>query len=471
MICIANMATLQLSGAGWALESSLMTLREVVTKKKRIRQFSFADFDVDVTTAALFIQALQVSASVVTSLSLNECTGHVELVVTAAMALNRLEKLSVSVGRLAPAASTPVMHSIGVGLQISSSLKELAIQSGSNVFFTLSPEAADSLEEALSCNHTEIGSTASKLERFTLKSCRFGEPCAVRSVARGLKNCRSLRHVNLQSCYTNNGHPLDDVSLSRMIQALEHNTLLESLDISGNKCLDRGMDALANLIIRTRIERLNVSNQIIEADYDEKMNVSLLVRAIARTTTLESLELRFNKLGNEDMAYLVAGLCQNRSIRSLGLASNKIKNAGISILASRIADMKGLQRLVLTNNQFDSKASLELANALNKSHNWVLESVECGPGKVNDDNLQYFTDLNWGGRRLLKPNITGGCKSEDSFAPHVAPGLWPLLLERVNKRLVQKIDSSHARKELKGVERGASVIYFFLREGPVVLER
>ena len=40
--------------------------------------------------------------------------------------------------------------------------------------------------------------------------------------------------------------------------------------------------------------------------------------------------------------------------------------------------------------------SLELANALNKSHNWILESVECGSGKVNDEKLQHFTDLNWG---------------------------------------------------------------------------
>ena len=465
------MSTLQLSGSSWALESSLATLRDVLTKKKKFRHFSFTDFDVDVTTAALFIQVLNINSPVVKSLSLNECTGHVELVVTAAMAMNQLEKFSVSVGRLAPAASTPVMHALGVGLQISSSLKELVIQSGSNVFFTLSPEAADSLEEALSSYHTTADTSASKLERFTLKSCRFGEPSAVRSVARGLKNCRSLRHVNLQSCYTNNGHPLDDFSLSKMIQSLEHITSLESLDISGNKCLDAGMDALANLIIRTKIRRLNVSNQIIEVDYDEKMNVSLLVRALARTDTLQTLELRFNKLCNEDMAYLVSGLSHNRSIHTLGLASNKIKNAGISILASKIAEMKGLKRIMLTNNQFDEKATSELANALHKSHNWTLESVECGPGKVNDAKLQHFTDCNWAGRQLLKPKEARYGRSSRLFAPCVAPGLWPLILERINKRLVEKMDSSHARKELKGVERGASVIYFFLREGPVVLER
>jgi hypothetical protein len=371
---------LHLRGSGWALDASLEKLREVVIQRKPVHNFTLTDFDFDVTVASIVIRVLQVNASFMESLTLHDCTGNTELVVAVAMTMDCLEKMVVSIGRLAPAASTPLMHALGVGLQISPSLKELVIQSGSNVFFTLDPEAAESLEVGL--GNARLGAVDSKLERFTLKCCRFAEPSAVRSLASGLQHNRGLRHVNLQSCYTNNGHPLDDASLSRIIQALEHNPNLSSLNVSGNKCLQESVAALAQLMIRTPLERLNLSSQVIETDYNEYLDVSLLVGALARTTTLKSLDLRFNKLGDEAMAYLAAALAQNRSLEYLGLASNKIQNTGISIVASKIAEMKGLRHLVLTNNPFDDTATLELAEALDASGNWTLEAVECGgPGR------------------------------------------------------------------------------------------
>jgi hypothetical protein len=455
------MRSLELSGASWALEASIRELREASAcpkKNKSVDKLKLTDFDIDTTLAATIIQVLRKHNNHknnedgdcddhcgVTELSLEECSGHVDIVVTAALtsssSLSGMESLSLSIGRLATAAFTPCAHALGVGLQLNTSLQKLVIQSGSNVFFTLSSEAATSLEQGLIGNST--------LRTLHIQSCRFVESNSVRSLARGLRGHRFLKHVTLRSCFVANGRALEDVYMAELIRALEHNTDLISLDISGNKCLHHGIAALSSLLDRTRLKTLDLSCQcIMDQQEDEFMNLSLLVAALGRTSTLESIELRFNKLNDQDMAYLAAALTHNTSIQYVGLASNKITNTGISILASRIPLMKGLKELVLTNiNAFDQKGMLELARALEL--NWTVQRVECDPTIPSYKTIRYYADLNWGGRRFLLGN---------NYHTPVPPAVWPLVLARVNGM----------QERENGKERQANILYCLLRQGPAL---
>ena len=438
--------SLELSGSCWALETSLNKLRKAAYgetsggKSLSLVTFRLNDFDLDVSAAAAVVQLVRKHESTLKFVTLQECTGHTDIVLTVALTIP-IKCCSLSLGRLATAASSPCMHALGVGLQISHSLRDLILQAGSNVFFTLDSHAARSLEQGLGNN--------SSLESFTLKCCRFGDPSAVRLLAQGLRRNGNLRYVTIRSCFVENGHALDDLSLGTLIQALELNTKLTTLDVSGNKCLDRGMAALATLLDRTHMQKLDISSQCIERD--ESMNISMLVASLGRTTSLQRLDLRFNKLNDEDMAYLAAALSHNESIRFLGLASNQIGNVGLSILASKVPQFRGLSQLVLTNNLFDADGASELAVAMQS--NLQLGVVECDFRIPNTRIIQYYADLNWAGRKYLSETTPKLISLPSS--------LWPFVIQRVN-RLTRKDN---------GIERCANVLYFLLREGPALFPR
>lgn len=424
---------LELSGEPWTLESSIEELFVAASSDSpALQSLKISKFDIDTTVAANVIKVLRKHDGL-TTLSLEGCTGHFDTIVSVALTTN-LKALSVSISKLSTVAFTSCAHALGVGLQVTSNLEKLVIQSMSNVPFTLSSEAAMSLEQGLVGNST--------LRTLHIQFCRFGCSTAIRSLSRGLRSHRSLKNVKFRSCFYANGHTLNDSGLAELIRALDHSPQLDALDLSGNKCLHHGIAALATLLNRTKLRILDLSCQSI--DENEFMNLSLLVAALGRNSCLESLELRFNKLSDQDMAYLAAALSHNTSIKFVGLAGNRITNTGISILASRIPVMSGLSKLVLTNNHFDHEGALALARALEV--NWTLHSVECDPSIRNYESVRYFADLNWGGRRFLLGK---------NYKNALVPTLWPLVFERLNAFVIED----------NGKERQASVIYCLLRNG------
>jgi hypothetical protein len=377
-------------------------------------------------------------------LAFEECTGHVAIVVTVALTLTTaLDCLSISLGNLATAAFTPIAHSLGVGLQTkNSSIRTLQLKSGSNVYFTLSADAGKSLEQGMIGNMT--------LERFHMEGCRFAENSAVLAISRGLRQLRTLKDARFSSCFAHNGHPLDDDSVAHLVRSLEHNSQLESLNLSRNKCLQRGISALATLLDCTNIKHVDLSCQCMSQD--ESMDLSLLVGALGRTSSLESLELQFNKLSSDhDMAFIAAALTHNTSIRYIGLANNKITNSGMDILCSRIPMMNTLESIDLSNNSFDEEGAEKLATAMKE--NFTISKIRCNPNFPSYRAIRYFTDLNWGGRRFITKN------AHDAF-PVISPSHWPLVLARV-KNLPQDQDIS-------AQERQAEVLYLLLRQGPAM---
>jgi Ran GTPase-activating protein (RanGAP) involved in mRNA processing and transport len=429
---------MKLSGSSWALESSLYELDRAIASvgRRPLHTLQLNDLELDVRATTAVIQLLRHHTACLEKLSLQECTGHVDMVLTVAMTIP-LQTCSIAVGGLAPTASSRCLHALGVGLQLTSTLKTLILESGSNAFFTVTVDAMRSLEQGLANN--------TSLTKFQMKGCRFAEPSAVLALAHGLRGHGNLQEVKLRQCFMANGHSLDDEGLSVLIQALEHNTHLSYLDVSGNKCLDRGISALGTLMDRTRLQTLDISSQKVNRE-TESMNLANLVGAMGRTNTLQRLDLRFNHLNDLHMAYLAAALTHNTSIRFVGLASNHITNTGLSILASRIPMMKGLTHLVLTNNTFDD--GLELAQAMEE--NCILSKIVMDVRVAHFSTIQYYADWNWAGRRFLMDN-----------AVQLLPALWPFILERLQQLPFKD----------NGMARYANVMYCLLREGPALFPR
>ena len=371
------------------------------------------------------------------------CTGHLSAILSVVLACTTLESLSILIGSSNSTAFEPLAHSLGVGLLTNSKLKKLRLGTSNCSFFTLTSCAARSLEEGLCGNKT--------LSSLHIDNCRFADRCALRIFAEAFRG--SLRDVRIASCYEPNGQILEDPSIAHLIHALKNSTELEQLDISHNKCLDMGMIALASLLDKTRLRKLNVSSQ--EMDRNEFMNTFHLVGALGRTSSLESLQLQSNNLSSDyDMANIAAVLSHNTSIKHIDLTYNNIRSSAMTILASRIPSMKVLEHLLIDGNGgFDDETSMSLVKAMKE--NMVIRNFSCDPNLADFKTIEYYADLNWSGRRFIAAANTKTNKTHETIAP-ISMALWPRILSRIGR-----MSTDH--------ERQANAIYFILQRGSAII--
>lgn len=437
-----------------------------------LTELRIEDFALDTAVTARLIELFQKHSNTLCTLTLDECTGHNDILLAVGLtSLQKLRSLTIIVGRISTTAFDSYANALGATLPRNDSLRQLTLKAGSNVFFTLSTNAAQSLAHGLSRN--------SALQQFSLIGCRFEESSALASLARGIRRHCFLKEVHLHSCFQSNGHVLGDASMAELLFAIgENNRQLQVLDLRGNQCLSASITAVAKLLYRTSIQRLNLSSQCVrvspavrhhqEIEYDEDfasvdqdafMDLSLIVAALSRTNTLQELDLRYNNLCDSDMPYIVASLKQNTSIQTIGLGNNSITNVGISILASELASINSLRHIDLTNNKYDRCGLIELAQAIKQNER--IESFElddCPEVSVDGVNqegscfatrvIRYYTDLNASGRYHLN-QLEGGHRFLDA--------LWPLVLERASSKLRERADHQ---------ERKASIFYTILRRRP-----
>lgn len=403
------------------------------------------DCHLDTTAAAMVINIFRKNDYRVKEIVLNKCTGHLDKILTVVLTCTMLDSLSILMGNSRSEAFDPLAHALGVGLLTNSSLRTLLLCVGSNCnFFTLTLDAAVSLEQGIRGN--------TSLYSLHINNCRFAERGALRIFAAGIQRIGCLRDVRFASCFEPNGQPLEDYSVAHLIRALEHNSKLEHLDLSRNKCIDIGMAALASLIDRTQLRKLNVSSQ--RMDQNQFMNTFHLVGALGRTLTLESLQLQSNNLSSDyDMANLAATLTHNTSIKCIDLSDNNIEGSAMNILSSRIPSMKVLENLLVDNNyEFDENTSQNLAKGMKE--NEVIRIIKCDQNLVDFKTIQYYADLNWGGRRFITQSKSNG-KDYGEINPSIPLSLWPQIISRIGGLS-------------EDCERRANVVYYLLQRGSAV---
>ena len=303
------------------------------------------------------------------------------------------------------------------------------------------------------------------LLRLDLTDSRFVDPeQGIQTIARGLQNNTSLQQLILADCN------FVDEQIATIVRSLQGHASIQELDISFNKCRSLGVAALVDMIETTpSLKKLAMGFQA----FGEAKRIELepLLTTLASTALSSSetanlegrgreggglleLELGGNSLRDGDVSFLVMMLCHHPSLQVLDLSQNRITDVGMQLLAQSMEQYKSLRRLGLDENRFTNRGIELFIQALQggkrRSKNTTVEAIDVGEGFSTIEKLNYYLDLNWGGRRLL------------SATEHVPSGLWPMVLARVNQakpaldfdRPIQALD----------------VLFYFLR-GPILLER
>ncbi|KAI9494501.1 hypothetical protein BDB00DRAFT_306423 [Zychaea mexicana] len=183
------------------------------------------------------------------------------------------------------------------------------------------------------------------------------------------------------------GHALEQEAMDQLSEALTLNDTLETLNI-GNAELGQHDD-----LLRIFGEGLAVNEGLHHLDLENKglsdASLTALAPALAKNTTLRSLNLARNELKN--------AIEPLDTLRCLNLAGNKIDAAGARTLATRLAQ---LEELDVSNNPL-----MEGAGALTAAlaNNTALKSLKLmGVTALNSDNEEEDTADSIHGNALMQ---------------------------------------------------------------------
>ena len=343
--------------------------------------------------------------------------------------------------------------------------------------------------------------TNTNLKELSFNMSVFSEDSIIDSLALLVKSWSTGEHLSFSGC------SMSDEHCGNIFSALKDNHSLMELSLAGNSCKSIALNKLGDILPTTNFQVLDLSSQELEDEDDSRntqimdfdsfsnglahsrirclrlnenrlsgKNIQSIARSLWKNANLRILQLAWCDLSSPlAMSELCTALCHNQGLSTLVMYDCGITDEGISCFASRMHSMKGLKTLDIGGKQQFGHIGIN-AFAQGMQNSTEIEEVKIANHCPQLHQIQFFCDVNKGGRRYLK-------------SQHSEPAaLFPLVFERVEKielpscldGLRSSYDSYDALAEDTQVlgkarnltpsesERRLSIIYYLLRHAPIL---
>lgn len=379
-----------------------------VKVESRIHTLAFDEVDISRDVAAALVDLFRCTSRygrVFDHLSLEFCTGYVDLVVTSALIVDGVKHLFLALD----APNDDLFSRLTTTMRVNASLQSLSLL----IPFTV-PNAM-ALAEALRENETLeklsiSGSNFDKLDDDDDDDAGDDEETNVRSrsdtldtdefipfdpfetavaLAEGLKDNLGLRAFELSSCY------LSDEPLATLVSALAGHPNLQVLDLSRNGAGRQTMTALGEVLGNeySKLVSLDVREQSDNGPFD----ISPFAQAMQNNISLESVKLSHNQLNDQQVMNLVDCLYGNETIQELDLQYNDLTDKGLGYLTEKLDAIKSLNVLLLGGNDFGEEGQHKLELLQEKDQDICMVGTQelskprnIGNGKKGNGMLSRF---------------------------------------------------------------------------------
>ena len=136
-----------------------------------------------------------------------------------------------------------------------------------------------------------------------------------------------------------------------------------------------------------------------------------LVEALKNNTTLTSLKLENNQIGNAEVNILVEAFKNNKTLTELTFALNYIGDEGAEASAGIIKYNKTLRTLKLSNNQFCDDGAKALAKAF--KNNTTLTDLDLSFNHMSNEGIRALAKALKNNKTLVKLNLNGNLFDEE----------------------------------------------------------
>lgn len=381
--------TVSIDGMLMDSQTTAAVLKEA-KRRPKVKELTLRSVTIDATVARAVDELFEDPERVWRKMELIHCTGRNAQIIKASICRTKHFAFTGSV----PIAHNPrysldaeCMQAVGNALKECKELTVLSLR-GSRLDRAGLQAFADGLEKCTS------------LQTLQLSHCGFEVP-DVSILSSALARNQHLTALSMAHCKIG-ATPLAEESTNQLcllLESLVSHPALQVLNVFGMYCTERAMEAFSSLLRapRSALWHLGLKNNVRHPD--DKLTATGLFRALEANTSLTYLQVSGNNVDDDDMEQLAQIVADsNSTLRALNLTANNIGDDGIISFAKRLPDMKGLRLLDLQRNPFTETSKVEIIAALKE--NTELERLDLD-GKF-DATKAYYLGLNKGGRRLLQ---------------------------------------------------------------------
>jgi Ran GTPase-activating protein (RanGAP) involved in mRNA processing and transport len=209
----------------------------------------------------------------------------------------------------------------------------------------------------------------------------------------------SLAHCKFGLHNPTTTHSSAPPQFATLVESLVTHPKLQSLNIYGIYCNPRSTEALSSLLRNphTQLWHLGLKNNLRHPE--DKLTITNLLQALEHNTTLTYLQISGNNVEDVDMEQVAEIITHsNHTLRALSLTANNIEDERLLSFARRLTDMKALRYLDVQRNRFTNVSKTQIIAAL--KDNMELERLDLDG--TWDATKSFYLSLNKGGRRLLQ---------------------------------------------------------------------
>lgn len=181
-------------------------------------------------------------------------------------------------------------------------------------------------------------------------------------------------------------HMLSDLALSKLESKLESQRGSPTLNLADAFIGDEGCEMVAQFIK----ENPGIQTLELRGNNITPTGLSVLTSVLKGNSLIKHLSLEWNSLGN-GTAYLADALAFNNSLQSLDLRNNRIGPEGASHLARMIETNRSLLRMDLRWNEIGASGARSFIFSLSKAH--TVNKIELSGNKIPEDLLQQIEKL------------------------------------------------------------------------------
>lgn len=381
--------TVSIDGMLMDSQTTAAVLKEA-KRRPKVKELTMRSVTIDDTVARAAEELFADKKRQWKKLELIHCTGHNARVIKASICLTQHFAFTGSV----PIAHNPrysldleCMKALGDALKDCKTLTVLSLK-GSRLDRPGLEAFGAGLEKSTSLQTLQLSHCAMEVEDVSVLSS-------------ALQRNQHLTALSMAHCKIGVA-PLSEESTNQLcllLESLVSHPTLQVLNLYGMYCTERAMDALSSLLRapRSALWHLGLKNNVRHPD--DKLGVTNLFRALEANTALTYLQVSGNNVDDQDMEQLSQIITEsNTTLRALILTANNIGDDGIYSFARRLHDMRGLRFLDVQRNPFTEESKTAIIAALKE--NTELERLDLD-GRF-EETKAYYLGLNKGGRRLLQ---------------------------------------------------------------------
>ncbi|CAF0833626.1 unnamed protein product [Adineta ricciae] len=221
------------------------------------------------------------------------------------------------------------------------------------------------------------------ITELSLVDNRLGGGEGTNEICRMLTTSQNLRKINLS------GNKFDELDVTHLIEAFEHNTALRELDLShncfGEKC---GQELGAFISANDSLESLNLSWNNFRGE-----SAIAMIDGIRENTRLRRCNLEMNGFGPDGGPALAECIKKNTVLEELNISGNRLNTQNAFTIGQALSVNETLQVLRISGNQINSDGALAVFLCIKANETSRMREVDFSRTVVTQESIDVCEDI------------------------------------------------------------------------------